>query len=95
MVLLAITVVEIMAPGAGSSRGSVVGLRRRPGRAHSERWTYFFGTQLIPVVVFVLIGVAFWASGTKTPARGRRGRPSPPQAVDAASEVTALGSHRA
>jgi amino acid transporter len=63
MILLAITVVEIMAPGAGSSW---FGSDFAPsGWAHSERWTYF-ATQFIPVVVFVLIGVAFWASGTKT-----------------------------
>jgi amino acid transporter len=63
MLLLGVTVVEIFAPGAGSSW---FGSSFRPdGWNFNERWTYF-GTQLVPVVFFALVGVAFWASGAHT-----------------------------
>jgi glutamate:GABA antiporter len=63
MVLLAVTIIEIMFPGAGSSW---FGSNYRPdGWNFNERWTYL-GTELAPVVVFCLIGVAFWMAGAKT-----------------------------
>ena len=63
MVLLAITVVELMAPGAGMHWFSSD--FAPSGWAHSERVTYL-ATELIPVLVFVVIGVLFWMSGKKT-----------------------------
>jgi glutamate:GABA antiporter len=63
MVLLAITVVELFAPGAGMHW---FGSDFAPdGWAHGERWSYL-ATEAVPVLVFVLIGVLFWAMGTKT-----------------------------
>ncbi len=63
MVLLGVTVAEIMAPGAGISW---FGSGYAPdGWARSERWTYLL-TQLVPVLIFMLIGLAFYLSGAPT-----------------------------
>jgi amino acid transporter len=67
MVLLVITIVELMAPGAGMAW---FGSSFAPsGWSHSERVTYL-ATELVPVLVFVGIGVLFWALGKKTRAEG-------------------------
>jgi amino acid transporter len=67
MVLLVITIVELMAPGAGMTW---FGSSFAPsGWSHSERVTYL-ATELVPVLVFVAIGVVFWALGKKTRAEG-------------------------
>jgi glutamate:GABA antiporter len=63
MVLLTVTVIELFAPGAGMHW---FGSDFAPdGWSHSERLTYL-ATEALPVLVFVLIGVLFWAMGTKT-----------------------------
>lgn len=63
MVLLVVTIVELMAPGAGMSW---FGASFAPsGWTHSERFTYL-ATELIPVLVFAGIGVAFWVLGRPT-----------------------------
>ncbi len=63
MLLLAITVVQILAPGAGVSW---FGSDFAPGGwTHSERWTYM-ATQLVPILVFVGVGVLFYIAGGKT-----------------------------
>jgi amino acid transporter len=63
MVLLAVTVVQIIAPGAGSTW---FGSQFAPsGWTHSERWTYML-TEIVPILFFALIGVAFYFAGTKT-----------------------------
>jgi len=73
MVLLIITVVELMAPGAGMNW---FGANFTPsGWVHSERVTYLV-TELVPVLVFAGIGVAFWVLGRPTRA-AVAGRPGP------------------
>ena len=63
MLLLAVTVVQILAPGAGVSW---FGSDFAPsGWTHSERWTYM-ATQLVPILVFAGIGVLFYIAGGKT-----------------------------
>ncbi|ARC57834.1 putative glutamate/gamma-aminobutyrate antiporter [Frondihabitans sp. 762G35] len=63
MLLLAFTVVQLVAPGAFFDW---FGSDFRPdGWDASESVTYLL-TELVPVVVFMLIGVLFWALGTKT-----------------------------
>jgi amino acid transporter len=72
MVLLVITVVELMAPGAGMSW---FGAGFAPsGWTHSQRVTYL-ATELVPVLVFTGVGVAFWVLGQPTRAAviGRSG----------------------
>jgi amino acid transporter len=63
MILLAFTVVQLVAPGAFFDW---FGSDFRPdGWKASENVTYLL-TELVPVVVFMLVGVLFWALGTKT-----------------------------
>jgi hypothetical protein len=63
MVLLAVTVIELFAPGAGMHW---FGSDFAPdGWSHSERLTYLL-TEAVPVLVFVVIGVLFWVAGKKT-----------------------------
>jgi membrane protein implicated in regulation of membrane protease activity len=75
MVLLAITVVELMAPGAGMSWFG--GSFAPSGWTHSERVTYL-ATELVPVLVFIGIGVAFWVLGRPTRAAVLAARPERP-----------------
>jgi glutamate:GABA antiporter len=63
MLLVAIASVELIAPGLGDSWfGSAF---VPDGWAPSERWIYLY-TELIPVLVFVGVGVLFWWLGRKT-----------------------------
>jgi glutamate:GABA antiporter len=63
MVLLTVTVVQIVAPGAGSDW---FGSGFAPsGWTHGERFTYL-ATEIIPVAFFALVGVAFYFAGAKT-----------------------------
>jgi glutamate:GABA antiporter len=63
MALLAFTVVQLIAPGAAMDW---FGDDFRPeGWAASEGWTYLL-TELVPVLVFVAIGVLFWRLGRRT-----------------------------
>jgi amino acid transporter len=63
MVLLVVTVVQLIAPGAGISW---FGSDFRPsGWSASEGVTYLV-TELLPVLVFIAIGVLFWRMGKKT-----------------------------
>ncbi|RKR76612.1 APC family permease [Frondihabitans australicus] len=63
MLLLAFTVVQLMAPGAFYDW---FGADFRPdGWKASEAGLYLL-TELVPVVAFIVIGVIFWALGTKT-----------------------------
>jgi amino acid transporter len=63
MALLVVTVVQIFAPGAGVSW---FGADFAPdGWTHGQRWTYL-ATELAPVLVFVAVGVLFYAAGTRT-----------------------------
>ena len=63
MVLLVITVIELFAPGAGMHWFSSDFAPE--GWTHCERWTYL-ATEVVPVLVFVLIGVLFYIAGGKT-----------------------------
>jgi amino acid transporter len=63
MVLLAVTIIELFAPGAGTSW---FGSNFAPeGWTHAERFSYLL-TEVVPVLVFMVIGVLFWVSGKKT-----------------------------
>ncbi|WP_441249422.1 APC family permease [Kitasatospora sp. McL0602] len=67
-VLIAFATVELLLPGLGSDW---FGPGYAPsGWAPSERWTYL-ATEAVPLVVFVLIAVAFWAAGAPTRRRSR------------------------
>jgi amino acid transporter len=63
MVLLAVTIIELFAPGAGMSWFSSDFAPE--GWTHAERFSYLL-TEVVPVLVFVVIGVLFWVSGKKT-----------------------------
>jgi glutamate:GABA antiporter len=87
MVLLVITVVELFAPGAGMHWFSSD--FAPDGWTHSERWSYL-ATEAVPVLIFVLIGVLFWASGKKTREDVARLAPAnadPSDAADAAPDA--------
>src|ERR1700712_2955730 len=63
MALLAVPVVQILAPGAGVSW---FGADFAPaGWTHGERGTYM-ATQLVPILVFAGVGVLFYIAGGKT-----------------------------
>ena len=63
MLLVAIATVQLFAPGAGLSWfGSDYAIS---GWKHSERVKYLI-TELVPVMVFIGIGVLFWALGAPT-----------------------------
>jgi amino acid transporter len=82
MVLLIVTVIELMAPGAGMSW---FGANFTPsGWVHSERVTYLV-TELVPVLVFVGIGVAFWVLGKPT-----RAAATGPAGAQPEADTTAL-----
>ena len=79
MVLVAIASVQLIAPGLGDHW---FGSDFRPdGWTYGERWVYLW-TELIPVLVFIAVGVLFWWLGRKTraevvtscPRRGLRAR---------------------
>ncbi|MCU1473784.1 APC family permease [Amnibacterium sp.] len=63
MILLAFTVVQLVAPGAGFDW---FGTGFRPdGWKPSEAWLYL-ATELIPLLVFIAVGVLFWRLGKPT-----------------------------
>jgi amino acid transporter len=63
MVLLAITVVQLMAPGTGISW---FGSNFRPAGWSASQGVTYLATELAPVLVFIAIGVLFWRMGKKT-----------------------------
>lgn len=63
VLLVAVASVELIAPGAGDHWFSSD--FAPSGWAYSERFKYLL-TELIPVLVFIVIGVAFWALGHRT-----------------------------
>ena len=78
MVLVAIASVQLIAPGLGDHW---FGSDFIPdGWTYSERWIYLF-TELIPVLVFIAVGVLFWWLGRKTRAEVVTRQPA--EAVDA------------
>ena len=80
MVLLVITVIELFAPGAGMHWFSSDFAPE--GWTHGERWTYL-ATEVVPVLVFALIGVLFWRMGKKTREDTVRLAPANASAADA------------
>jgi len=63
MILVAIASVQLIAPGLGSSW---FGSNFIPESwTYAERYTYLW-TELIPVLVFIAIGVLFWWLGRRT-----------------------------
>jgi len=63
MVLVAAASVQLIAPGAGYHWFS--GDFAASGWTYGERFTYLW-TELIPVLVFIAVGVLFWWLGRKT-----------------------------
>jgi amino acid transporter len=63
MILLAFTVVQLIAPGAFFDW---FGSDFRPTSWSASEGPLYLLTELIPVVAFVVIGVLFWVSGTRT-----------------------------
>ena len=63
MVLVAIATVQLMAPGAGQLWFG--GGFAPTGWAYSERYRYLL-TELVPVLVFMAVGVLFWWLGRRT-----------------------------
>ena len=63
MILVAIASVQLIAPGLGKDW---FGADFRPeGWSYGERFTFLW-TELLPVLLFVLIGVLFWWRGRRT-----------------------------
>ena len=78
MVLVAIASVQLIAPGLGDSW---FGSDFIPdGWTYGERYIYLC-TELIPVLVFIAVGVLFWWLGRKTRAEVITRQPA--EAVDA------------
>jgi len=76
MVLVAIASVQLIAPGLGSSW---FGADFIPENwTYAERYTYLW-TELIPVLVFIVVGVFFWWLGRRT--RMHSGPPAVPEPV--------------
>lgn len=63
MVLLAFTVIQLMAPGAFFDW---FGADFRPDGWDASEGGLYLLTELVPVVAFVIIGVLFWVSGART-----------------------------
>jgi amino acid transporter len=63
MILVAVATVELIAPGLGKSW--FAGDFTPDGWGYNERFTYLW-TELIPVLVFIAVGVLFWWLGRKT-----------------------------
>ena len=55
--------IELLMPGLGD--GWFSDAYRPSGWAASEKWTYL-GAELIPLVIFVVVGVLFWVAGSRT-----------------------------
>ncbi|ROQ39642.1 amino acid/polyamine/organocation transporter (APC superfamily) [Frondihabitans sp. PhB188] len=63
MVTLAFAVVQLMAPGAGFNW---FGKDFRPDGWKASEGDLYLLTELLPVLAFIVLGVVFWALGTKT-----------------------------
>jgi amino acid transporter len=63
MVLVAIATVQLIAPGLGDSWFGTDFIPE--SWTHAERFTYLW-TELIPVLIFVAVGVLFWWMGRRT-----------------------------
>lgn len=63
IVLVAVASIQLIVPGAGYHWFSSD--FAPSGWSYNERYTYLF-TELIPVLVFILVGVLFWALGGRT-----------------------------
>jgi len=74
MVLVAIASVQLIAPGLGSSWFGADFLPE--SWTYAERFTYLW-TELIPVLVFIAIGVLFWWLGRRTRAQAADAFPEP------------------
>jgi amino acid transporter len=63
MILVAIASVQLIAPGLGSTW---FGSDFRPeGWTFAQRYTYLW-TELIPVLIFIVVGALFWWLGRRT-----------------------------
>lgn len=78
MILLAFTVVQLMAPGAFYDW---FGTDFRPDGWKASESVLYLLTELIPVVAFIVVGIVFWGLGTKT----RRENRALAQELDAAA----------
>jgi amino acid transporter len=63
MLLVALATVELLAPGVGSKWFGSSFIPE--GWTYAERYTYL-ATELVPVLCFALVGVAFWWLGRRT-----------------------------
>ena len=63
MILLAFTVVQLVAPGAPFAW---FGADFRPSGWKASEGPLYLATELIPVVAFIVVGVLFWVSGART-----------------------------
>jgi amino acid transporter len=80
MILVAIASVQLIAPGLGSSW---FGSDFIPESwTYAERFTYLW-TELLPVLVFIVIGVLFWWLGRGTRAQATRAAPDPEPVIPA------------
>jgi amino acid transporter len=80
MILVAIASVQLIAPGLGSSW---FGSDFIPESwTYAERFTYLW-TELIPVLVFIVIGVLFWWLGRGTRAQATQPAPDPEPVIPA------------
>jgi amino acid transporter len=63
MILVAIASVQLIAPGLGDGW---FGPNYLPeGWTHAQRFTYLW-TELVPVLIFIVIGTLFWVAGRRT-----------------------------
>lgn len=66
MALVAVATVQLIAPGLGSTW---FGSDFRPEDwTYAQRYTYLW-TELMPVMIFIAVGVLFWWLGRKTRAQ--------------------------
>ena len=79
VLLVLIAAIQLMLPGLGDSwfgSGYVPS-----GWAPSQKWVYLL-TELVPVLVFAVIGVVFWAAGGSTRAETVASAPVEVEAID-------------
>jgi glutamate:GABA antiporter len=65
VILVAVAAVQLIAPGAGYHWFNTDLGFAPSGWAYSERFKYLF-TELVPVLIFIVIGVLFWVLGSRT-----------------------------
>jgi amino acid transporter len=63
MILVAIASVQLIAPGLGDGWFGPSYLPE--GWTHAQRFTYLW-TELVPVLIFIVIGALFWVAGRRT-----------------------------